>query len=800
MSERRLRALWPAVLIGVTPLLGLLTVLRLSMDLGRPFGGFLAVRSHLTNTWRVHPSTPGWWPAVVRSGLRSDDVLLTLDGARYGPSAAETYARAARAGRSSLPLVLLREGRPVEVTVPVKAFDLNALLEVSIFDLLAGLCYWLLGLTVYRARPASPVNRAFGVTASVLAGAIWLIVPGLFLEAGDALTRILALLWAPTICFVGVSLVHLILVFPSPVARVPRLGLWLLHGAALLGTALYVASTLAACLGLDAAAARSSALGCIPLFAVNAAGIAGFLWRLASLAARTGLSRRVRRQVWTLVAGLVFVLPFGAIEFLRPLRTLGWFWVGLDLRWILLLQAVPFAVVVLRYHTFKQVPAGILVVLLVALSALVASVGSWILRLTAPDVADRLGMAAFLALLAVALLPSLVWSLQTSWRGAFARLLHWDRVSYSAVRRFGQDVIQKIDLAQLPAAIATALVERLELERAAIWRWDAERGLILAGRAGEWPTPPPLSLDPDLLQAGAPFHLETTLFPGESEAPRSLEVLAPLWASGEAVGLLGLGKRWDDEVFDDRDLEIVALIAQQAALFLLSAEQVEQLRRFPSQIAATQERERFKIAQELHDTIQQFLGRLPFLLEVSRQTVSDNPGEAQAILERCIAEVEGAAETVREIRNNLAPLPLARGLVEPLALLVDRFVARTHLQLRVEVSPEVDQVLSVEARHALYRVIQQALDNVAAHAGAGLVSLRVGREEGRVAFAVVDDGKGFSRQERQQAEERGSFGLKSMEARITSLQGVFTIEPATPSGTRISGWLPTAALECAGEG
>src|SRR6185369_8655098 len=97
-----------------------------------------------------------------------------------------------------------------------------------------------------------------------------------------------------------------------------------------------------------------------------------------------------------------------------------------------------------------------------------------------------------------------------------------------------------------------------------------------------------------------------------------IEVVTPLAISGRAVGLLGSGKRWDEEIFDERDLQITELIAQQAGLFLLTALQIEQLRQVPQEIATAQERERFKIAQELHDTIQQFLGRLPFFLEVSR--------------------------------------------------------------------------------------------------------------------------------------------------------------------------------------
>ena len=120
-------------------------------------------------------------------------------------------------------------------------------------------------------------------------------------------------------------------------------------------------------------------------------------------------------------------------------------------------------------------------------------------------------------------------------------------------------------------------------------------------------------------------------------------------SSGQSrlIGVLGW-KRWDERNFRDRDFEIVELIAQQAALFLLTARQIDELRQVPRRVSEAQERERFKIAQELHDTIQQFLGRLPFFLEVSRSLTHDYPAKADELLQRCIDDVEQAAKTVRQ--------------------------------------------------------------------------------------------------------------------------------------------------------
>jgi signal transduction histidine kinase len=348
---------------------------------------------------------------------------------------------------------------------------------------------------------------------------------------------------------------------------------------------------------------------------------------------------------------------------------------------------------------------------------------------------------------------------------------------------------------QTPSAIVAALVDKMELERAALWLWDGkDRELTLAAHAGAWAQPPAGRLGGEPPPQGPPLRVSGAALP---EALRPLaggvEVAAALWASGRPIGLLGLGKRWDDEIFDERDLEIVDLIAQQAALFLLTAAQVDELLQVPHQIAETQERERFKIAQELHDTVQQFLGRLPFYLEVSRDAARQDPAETEAILERCMADVETAAQTVREIRANLAPLQLERSLTLPLRRLVTHFQSRSGLPTEITIEDGVEAGLGLEARHALYRVVQQALDNVAAHAQASRAAVDVERVGTRVSFRIADDGRGFGEAERARAKERGSFGLTSMQARITSLGGELAIESPKSGGTRVCGWLPAEA-------
>ena len=794
-----LRRQWVVILMGIVLLFALTVTINLARAIGRPFGGFYANRSHSRNLWQVDAPTPPWWPALTQTGLRYDDVLLQIEGRAFDATAYQLYANAQKAGRGSVTITILRAPDQISLEIPIRTFTLSNFLDLKLPDLLIGMGIWLLAVVVYRARPAEPINRIFAIACCLCASAILLTIPALFPENGW-IARLLQLGWVLSASLVGAAFIHLAMLLPKPIHFGSLRWLKALYALMALVAVAYALSmflkwqnSAPELANLLSTFGNTTAMGTFGLSA------AVYLLRLLWLLAQPALSRRLRRQVVLLLIGLALALPYVLIVVLRSLieGTQSYFWSGLDLRYLVLAVPLSFAFVILRYQTFQRTPPPLIGIFILASSALVGSIGAWIIRLTEPQWVNALNWPPFVPLFLVALICSVFWSTQSSWWGAFSRLFQWERRSYAAVRQFGQQVVNQIDLAQLPDTIAAALVKNMELERAAIWLWDEKEALYrLAGRAGSWPLPPPAQLAPTLF----PVSIKSIRVLAENEplppwlAPLAhsglVEVATPLIISGRPIGLLGSGKRWDEEIFDQRDLEVIQLIAQQAGLFLLTAMGIEQLRQVPQQITTAQERERFKIAQELHDTVQQFLGRLPFFLEVGRSSARTNPAETEAILARCMAEVESAAQTVREIRNNLAPLQLENSFSQPLRMLVEHFGTHNHLEIKLEISPEVDTCLSFEARHALYRVVQQAIDNVAVHAAASMVSITITQSDGNIQFEIADDGHGFTQLQRSQAEQQGSFGLKSMEARITSLGGEFAIHSDAASGTRVSGWLP----------
>ncbi|MCX6031803.1 MAG: hypothetical protein NT169_21190 [Chloroflexi bacterium] len=102
-----------------------------------------------------------------------------------------------------------------------------------------------------------------------------------------------------------------------------------------------------------------------------------------------------------------------------------------------------------------------------------------------------------------------------------------------------------------------------------------------------------------------------------------------------------------------------------------------------------------------------------------------------------------------------------------------------------------DAKLTPTTRRALFRVMQQAFDNMDVHVnGATRVEVPMRSADKRIRFSIPADGYGFTEAERAQAEAAGHFGLLSMQARIHSLGGELTVESAPRRGAAVHGWLP----------
>ena len=199
--------------------------------------------------------------------------------------------------------------------------------------------------------------------------------------------------------------------------------------------------------------------------------------------------------------------------------------------------------------------------------------------------------------------------------------------------------------------------------------------------------------------------------------------------------------------------------------------QLEQLTRL---LLRAQEDERRRIARELHDEAGQALTAVKIELDL------EGKAEASALVGRALGQV-------RDLSNLLRPTVLDDlGLIPALRGLVDDFAKRTRIAATLSCADPL-QPLPDEQQVAIYRVVQEALTNVARHAEAHRVEVCIAAEGDHVRLAVQDDGRGVS------GMPTPHLGLLGIRERITTLGGTLVIDGGPGRGFRIEADIPAGA-------
>ena len=212
----------------------------------------------------------------------------------------------------------------------------------------------------------------------------------------------------------------------------------------------------------------------------------------------------------------------------------------------------------------------------------------------------------------------------------------------------------------------------------------------------------------------------------------------------------------------------------------------EMLRSLSKRLVEVQEEERRHLARELHDEIGQVLTGLKLSLEAGAQAaalavVVNGAGQPKEL-------IDGLIGRVRQMSLDLRPAMLDdHGLMPTLLWYFDRYTSQT----RVDVSFEHDGLegrFPPEVETAAYRTVQEALTNVARHAGVKHASVGMHRSGDALEVSVVDNGVGFDTKVMVALEQ--SAGLSGMRERAGLLGGELTIEAASGQGTRLLCRLP----------
>ena len=593
-----------------------------------------------------------------------------------------------------------------------------------------------LGVFVLRRRPGHPVGRlmlAAGLVASIAALSVawstW--IPAAWLSQWA---------WWPPL---GAVPILLLLV---PDGRLPSPRWWplavALVGAAGIATAALVAAAIGEPTTLlsDAEQAPGPVVRLLLDIALLAwiATAAASLGVLAALVVRWRAAGPLERgQLACLLPVLVLLGVAVALD-----------WVDVPYGWVPAAVGLPLgltlAVLLYRFEDLDlYVHRGVV--------WLVLTSGAVVVYAATVTVLGRVftGLGGAVPLLAAAAVAAVLAPAHWLAQRAVGRLLYGRRDEpYAVMSTVGRRARAAGDpLAVLPE-IATAVVDGLRVPYAAV-RVTADDGHpTTAAEHGRW--------------AGEPARF-------------------PMVAHGRPVGELLAAPRRPGERFTAGETALLRDLADQAALAAEAGRSAVDLQRARDRLVLAREEERRRLRRDLHDGVGSALAGARMLTDVVRRTVVDDA--AGALLATLAADLEACSAEVRELIDGLRPAALDRGLEPALTDLVERFADRVPVALGTD---GLDGELPAAVEVVTYRVVAEALTNVAKHAHARSAAVTVRRDARHLEVRVSDDGVGFGGADPGPGT---GVGLTSIRSRADELGGRCAIRSGM-TGTTVELLLP----------
>ena len=249
----------------------------------------------------------------------------------------------------------------------------------------------------------------------------------------------------------------------------------------------------------------------------------------------------------------------------------------------------------------------------------------------------------------------------------------------------------------------------------------------------------------------------------------------PLAVKNRIIGGIGIAHT-DRNYFTAHHADLAMTIANQAAMTLVNAELYEHAQA----LAALQERQR--LAQNLHDAVNQSLFSAGLIAEVLPRLWERDPGEARRSLEDLRRLTRGAQAEMRALLAELRPTTLIdTELGDLLRLLGNAFTGRTNIP--VTMTLEGEGTLPAETQVAIYRICQEALNNIAKHAKATQVEIAIQHVPDGLDIQIRDNGRGFITSE---LPPSGHYGLGMMQERAETVGAILKVTSASGKGTQIA--------------
>ena len=297
--------------------------------------------------------------------------------------------------------------------------------------------------------------------------------------------------------------------------------------------------------------------------------------------------------------------------------------------------------------------------------------------------------------------------------------------------------------------------------------------------------------------------------------PVSDPVAFPLIHQGETVGQLWVAPRSPGEKFNDADDRLLQNIARQAGTAVYAVQLTHDLQESRRRLVTAREEERRRLRRDLHDGLGPSLAALHLQSGVLRRLIRTDPETAEQLVDEFRNDIRTTIDDIRRVAYELRPPALDElGLAAAVRSQAERWKTAngeepaakeqgdgaTPLQVAVE-APETLPPLPAAVEVAAYRIIQEALANVANHARAGRCQVRMYLESGKtprgnegqgrqpnslLVVEIIDDGVGLD------DRRRSGIGLLSMRERAQELGGECIVETQPGGGTRVRAELPVS--------
>jgi signal transduction histidine kinase len=578
------------------------------------------------------------------------------------------------------------------------------------------------------------------------------------IRADEALTGSNLALWFLNRvgAFLPATIALLLLLFPTG-RFLPgrwRTVSWIVTGVMLLGGLLVVLApardspgvVLPPSVDLDAGALPvldGLSRGAMPL--TVGASVLGLLVAMVTVVVRyrrsTGLDReRMRWLLWAVLA-MAVLIAFSFVADVRALRDLSVFL-------IMALPAVAMTVAIVDPLLVSVEDLLVRTVLYGALSALIVGTDLAGLAVLTDLLGDRLDQRQ--VVLAVLLVSALVYApLRLRLARWVRRLVLGNRADrYDAVAGLASTLESTDEGSEQLAAVAHAVADAFGVRFVSV---EVDRG------AGE--------------RLVAAYGTRT----GET---RSL----PITYRGEPVGRLVLPARGVRSRLSPRDEQLLGDLVRQAATAARSSRLAAELQASRGRLVLAREEERRRIRRDLHDGLGPALGGVVFQLESARLLVDRDPAQAKQQLATTTTLVQDVVADVRRLVHDLRPPALDdRGLVGALAQQAERMSAGGPA---TTVVAEELGTLPAAVEVAAYRIVGEALTNVARHAHASRCEVRLAREAGNLVVSVRDDGIGIA------DDVEAGVGLVSLRERAAELDGSVEVTCPDDGGTSVHAVLP----------